>query len=74
MAHLLISIIIALLIAGFLFWALRLVLGLIPMEPIIKQVIDVLIIVAVVAIVLFYVVIPVLNELAGISINIGGIR
>lgn len=36
-----ISIIIALIIAGFVLWALRLIIGLIPLEPWIKQVIDV---------------------------------
>jgi hypothetical protein len=74
MLPLLIQIIVALLIAGFIFWAARLILGLIPMEPIFKQVIDVLLIIVVVAIVLFYVVIPLLHVLAGVDINIGHIR
>ena len=68
--NLIIQIIIALLVAGFIFWAVRKVVGLIPMEPIFKQVIDVLIIILVVAIVLFYVVIPLLHTLAGINISI----
>jgi hydrogenase-4 membrane subunit HyfE len=67
-----IQIIIALLVAGFIFWAVRQIVALIPMEPIFKQVIDVLLIVAIVAIVLFYVVIPLLHMVAGISINVGG--
>jgi hypothetical protein len=72
--QLLIQIIIALLVAGFLFWAARQLLSLIPMEPIFAQVINVLLIIVVVAIVLFYVVIPLLHVLAGINISIGGIR
>jgi len=58
-----IQIIIALLIAGFVFWALRLLIGLIPMDPWFKQIIDVLLTILVVAIVLFYVVIPLLHML-----------
>lgn len=69
-----VQIIIALLIAGFIFWAVRQVVALIPMEPIFKQVIDVLIIVLVVAIILFYVVIPLLHMLAGINISVTGLR
>lgn len=67
---LIINIIVWLLIAGFLFWAIRLVVSLIPMEPIIKQVIDVLILIVVVAIILFKIVIPLLTTLAHISISI----
>jgi len=60
---LLIQAIIALIIAGFLLWAVRQILGLIPMDAWIKQVIDVLLLIAVVAIVLFYVLIPLLKML-----------
>lgn len=69
--HLLVQIIIALLIAGFLFWAVRRIVSIIPLEPIFKQAIDVLLIIAVVAVILFYVVIPLLNVLAGVHISIG---
>lgn len=69
-----IQIIIALLIAGFVFWAVRQIVALIPLEPIFKQIIDVLLIILVVAIVLFYVVIPLLHMLAGVTVNIGGLR
>jgi len=69
-----IQIIIALLIAGFVFWVVRQIIGLIPMEPIFKQIIEVLIIILVVGIVLFYVVIPLLHLLAGISVNVTGLR
>ena len=68
--NLLVQIIIALLVAGFIFWALRKLLGLIPLEPIFKQIIDVLLIIVVVAIVLFYVVIPLLHVLTGLSISV----
>lgn len=70
----LISIVIALLVAGFVFWAVRKSVSLIPMEPIFKQVIDVVLIILVVGIVLFYVVIPLLHMVAGISISISGLR
>lgn len=69
-----INIIVWLLIAGFIFWAIRLIVGLIPLEAIFKQVIDVLIIILVVAIVLFKVVIPVLQQLAHISIGVNGLH
>ena len=49
---LVVQIIIALLIAGFLFWAARKLLGLIPLEPIFAQAINVLLIIVVVAIIL----------------------
>lgn len=68
---LLIQIIVALLIAGFIFWAARLVIGLIPMEPIFAQAINVLLMIVVVAIIIFYIVIPLLNMLAGVHINMG---
>jgi hypothetical protein len=72
MLPLLIQVIVALLIAGFVFWAVRLVLGLIPMEPIFSQAINVILIIVVVAIIIFYVVIPLLNMLAGVHIGISG--
>jgi hypothetical protein len=68
---LVIQIIIALLIAGFVFWAVRQIIALIPMEPIFRQVVDVLLIIAVVAIILFFVVIPLLDLLAGVHIGVG---
>jgi hypothetical protein len=71
MMPLLIQIIVALLIAGFIFWAARLVIGLIPMEPIFAQAINVLLMIVVVAIIIFYIVIPLLNMLAGVHINMG---
>jgi hypothetical protein len=71
MMPLLIQIIVALLIAGFIFWAARLVIGLIPMEPIFAQAINVILIIVVVAIIIFYIVIPLLNMLAGVHINMG---
>ena len=61
----LVSIIIALIVAGFILWAVRLIIGLIPMDAWIKQVVDVVLLIAVVAIVLFYVLIPLLKMLPG---------
>ena len=63
MMNQIIQIIIALIIAGFILWALRQVLGLVPMDAWIKQVVDVLIMIVVVAIVLFYVIVPLLHML-----------
>ena len=60
-----IQIVIALIVAGFVLWALKMVIGLIPMDAWIKQVVEVLIMIAVVAIVLFYALIPLLHMLAG---------
>ena len=65
MAGTLINIVIALIVAGFVLWAMRQVIGLIPMDAWIKQVAEVLILIAVVAIVLFYVLVPLLHMLAG---------
>jgi len=65
-----IQIIIALIIAGFVFWAVRYIISVIPLEPLIAKIIDVLLVILVVAIVIFYVVIPLLNMLAGIHIPI----
>lgn len=69
-----IQIVIALLIAGFVFWAVRQVVALIPLEPLFRQLIDIIIIILVVAIILFYVVIPLLHMLAGININATGLH
>jgi len=65
MAGTLINIVIALIVAGFVLWAMRQVIGLIPMDAWIKQVAEVLILIAVVAIALFYVLVPLLHMLAG---------
>jgi hypothetical protein len=59
-----VQIIIALIIAGFILWAVRQIIGLIPMDAWIKQVVEVLIWIAVVAIVVFYALIPLLHMLA----------
>ena len=61
----LIQIIIALIVARFILWAVRQVLGLIPMDDWIKRVAEVVLMIAVVAIVLFYVLIPLLKMLPG---------
>src|SRR5215472_1069610 len=61
----LIQIIIALIVAGFLLWAVRQIIGLIPMDAWLKQVVDVVIMIAVVANVLFYVLIPLMRMLPG---------
>jgi hypothetical protein len=63
-----IQIIVALLIAGFVLWAGRLLASCIPMDPIIAKVVDVLLLVLAVAIVLFYVVIPLLSMLSSVHL------
>ena len=63
-----IGIVIALIVAGFVLWAVKMVIGLIPMDAFFKQIIDVLITIIVVAIVIFYVVIPLLHMLSTVSI------
>jgi len=60
-----ISIIITLIILGVLLWAARKLIALIPMDPWLKQVIDVIILVAVVLAIVFYVIIPLLTMVAG---------
>ena len=72
--NIIIQIIIALLVAGFLLWAVRALVSIIPMDAIIAKVIDVLLLIAVVAIVLFYIVIPLLHMLAGINISVQGLH
>jgi hypothetical protein len=69
-----IGLIIALLIAGFVLWAGRALVSAVQMDPVIRGIIDVLLLIAAVAIVLFYVVIPVLELLAGIHIPLPGGR
>ncbi len=66
----LIQIVIALLVAGFVLWALRKLLSLVTqyIDPLFAQIIDVLLIIIVVGIVLFYVVIPLLHMLGGLSL------
>ena len=59
----LVNVIISLIIIGVLVWAARKLIGLVPMEGWIKQVVDVVIIVVVVLAIVFYVVIPLLSML-----------
>ena len=67
-----VQVIIALLIAGFIFWAGRKLLDLLPLDAMFKQVIDVLLIILAAAIILFMAVIPMLHMLVGISVNVSG--
>lgn len=69
-----IQIIIALIIAGFVFWAIKQLISLIPMDPLFQRVIDVLLIILVVAIIIFFVVIPLLHLLAGANLGALGVR
>ena len=56
-----------------LVWAARQLIGLIPMEPWIAQVVNVLIIVLLVLAIVFYVVIPILQML-GTAVHIPSLR
>ncbi len=64
---LIINIIIVLIIAGFLFWAVKLIIGLIPMDAWFKQIIEVLLTIMIVAVVIFYVLIPLLRQLPSLG-------
>lgn len=59
----LIGIVIALIVIGVVLWAARQLIALVPMEPWIKQVVDVLIVVICVLAIVFYVIIPLLTFL-----------
>lgn len=61
-----VAIVIALIVAGFILWAGRALINVIPMEPIIAQVANIVITILAVAVIIFYVVIPLLNMLAGV--------
>ncbi len=64
------NLIIWLIIAGFLYWAFKLILGLLPIDDWFKQIISVLVLILVAAIVLFKVFIPLLQSLG--HMNLGG--
>lgn len=64
----LIGIVVALLIAGFVLWALKKLIDLVPMDAFFKQIVDVLITIIVAGIVLFYVIIPLLHMLSTVSL------
>jgi len=62
-----VGIVIALIVIGVLVWGARKLLALVPMEPWIKQVADVVIVVGAVLLVVFYVIIPLLSKLGSMS-------
>jgi hypothetical protein len=67
---LILQVIIWLIVAGFIYWAFKLLLGIMPIDDWFKQIISVLVLILVAALVLFKVIIPVLQAVAHISINI----
>lgn len=69
-----IQIIVWLLIAGFIFWAAKLLIGLAPIDDWFKQIINVLLMILVGAIILFYVIIPLLQKVAHISISMPSVH
>lgn len=67
---LIINLIIWLIIAGFIYWAAKQIVALLPIDAWFKQIIQVLLLILVAAIVLFKVLIPALQAVAGISISV----
>lgn len=67
---LILNLIVWLLIAGFIYWAAKQLIGLAPIDAWFKQIIEVLLMILVAAIVLFKVIIPVLQAVAHISLSI----
>jgi len=65
-----IQIVVWLLIAGFVFWALKQIVALIPLDAMFKQVIDVLIVILAAAIILFKVIIPLLHMLGSGTLHL----
>lgn len=70
MVSLIVQIIIVLLIAGFIYWAVNAILAVTPIADPFRTIINVLIMVLVFAIVLFYAVIPLLNSLGHLNIGL----
>jgi hypothetical protein len=68
-----IGVIIALIIIGVLVWGARELIAVIPMDPWIKQLINVLVIVLLVLAVVFYVVVPLLSTIGG-QIHVPALR
>ncbi len=73
MVGLIFNMIIALLVVGFLYLCYIKLIGLVPLEPTIRSVLDVLVWILVGAVILFYVIIPLLTALSH-SISIPGIK
>lgn len=69
-ADFLINIIIWLIIAGFILWAARMLIALVPMDAWLKQVVDVLLYIVVGAIIVFKIVIPLLSAIAHITVSV----
>jgi hypothetical protein len=67
------GIIIALIIVGVLVWAARRLIALVPMDPWIAQVINVLLVVLLVLAIVFWVVIPLISMIGG-AIHVPALR
>jgi hypothetical protein len=68
-----VGVIIALIIIGVLVWAARQLIGLIPMDPWIAQVINVLLVVLLVLAIVFWVVIPLISMIGG-AVHVPSLR
>lgn len=68
MINLIIQIIIVLLVCGFLWWAFTAILAVMPIGEPFRTIINVLLMILVFAIVLFYAIIPILNSLGHLSL------
>lgn len=71
MTAILVQALFMLIVAGVIFYFVRRIVGLIPMEPIIAQAVDIIILLIVVLIVLFYVVLPIVQTLLHVHISLG---
>lgn len=70
MVDLIVQMIIVIIICGFIYWAYQKLIVLAPIASPFREVLDVLVVILVAAIIIFYVVIPMLHQLAHISVNI----
>lgn len=70
MPGLIINLIVVLLICGFVYWAYLKLSPLMPIAEPFKSVIDVLIVILIGAIILFYVIIPLLNQLGHMNFGL----
>ena len=70
MPDLIVSMIIALLICGFLYWCFLKIMPLLPVAEPFTSIINVLVVILIGAVVLFYIIIPLLEQLAHIHIGL----
>lgn len=69
---LIVQIIIALIIAGFVLWAGRQLVAVLPLDDLIKRVIDIVLVILAVAVIIFYAIVPLLGLLANMHLPMLG--